>query len=276
MDISIIIVNYNSAVKLKACLDSLGRAELNGLETEIIVVDNASGDDLSFLSEKFPAVKLIVSRKNLGMGGGNNLGIEAASGRYILVLNPDTLIFPETIRLLYDLLEKSPDVGLAAPKLLNTDKTLQFSCSRFPDFFLPFWRRTFLGRFFPGKIDDLLMKEYDHSHLLAVDWLMGSCLFFRRSCQSANGHIFVPRFDERYFMYFEDTDLARQFWSNGWRVVYYPEAVIIHDHQRQSAKHPWYLAIFLDRLARRHIASWLKYFIKWGFARPDYQNDCLK
>ena len=265
MDLSIIIVNYKSRAKLINCLDSLGRTGLAGLDYEIIVVDNNSGDDLNDLPARYPHLKLINSRKNLGMGRGNNLGIKNSSGQFILILNPDTVVQGAAIKILMAYLNANPSVGLVGPKLLYPDGSLQPSCARWPIFLMPFLRRTFLGDYFKNIRDRFTMNDFDHNSVTPVDWLMGSCMLFRRQLVSADGTIFAPLFDERYFMYFEDIDLCRQMWTNGAAVVYNPEAIVIHDHQRQSAAYPWYFAVFLSHLAWRHINSWLKYFLKWGF-----------
>ena len=258
------IVNYKSRTKLINCLMSLGVPEAN-LKREIFVVDNNSGDDLSSLKTEFPEVEIILSSVNLGMGGGNNLGIKRASGEFVFILNPDTVIRPGAVQTLVSYLRTNSEVAMVGPKLLYPDGSLQDSCLRWPSFFMPILRRTFLGRYFPVQLDSFMMKDFDHEGVRPVDWLMGSCLLFRRKISCRNESVFYPTFDERYFMYFEDTDLARQIWSCGHEVVYVPEAVVVHDHQRASAQHPWYLAILLDKLAWRHIDSWLKYFIKWGF-----------
>lgn len=266
MDLSIIIVNYKSQDKLKSCLDSIIASDLRALNYEIIIVDNNSGDDLGSLFESVETkanFKLLRSPKNLGMGGGNNLGIRAASGEYILILNPDTIIKDNAINILFNYLRNNKGAALVGPKLLYPDGSLQYSCSRFPNFFIPILRRTFLGDYFKKIRDGFMMKDFDHNSIKPVDWLMGSCLMFRKKITLKDGRIFSPYFDERYFMYFEDIDLCRQIWAAGFSVVYNPEAVLIHDHNRQSAKHPWYLAIFLDKLTWYHIESWLKYFLKW-------------
>jgi len=266
MDLSIVIVNYKSREKLERCLASLRLSE-PGVAREIFIVENASGDNLADIATRYPEAELIISPRNLGMGGGNNLGIDKARGEFVLILNPDTVLSPDVIRLLMDYLKQHPEVGMVGPKLLNPDGSLQYSCSRWPGFFLPFLRRTFLGRYFPAALESFMMQDFDHATDRLVDWLMGSCLMFRREMKKPEGRIFRPRFDERYFMYFEDTDLARQVWHNGYQVAYVPAAVVIHDHQRASAQHPWYLALFLDRIAWRHIDSWLKYFAKWGLKK---------
>jgi hypothetical protein len=129
---------------------------------------------------------------------------------------------------------------------------------------MPLLRRTFLGEYFKKSRDAFMMLDYNHQEIKEVDWLMGSCLMFRRNLTLPGGEIYAPRFDERYFMYFEDTDICRTIGTKGFKVVYNPQAIIIHDHQRESARHPWYIAIFRDRITWVHIISWFKYFIKWG------------
>lgn len=264
MDLSIVIVNYNSRDKLINCLNSIKEAELGGINYEIIVVDNKSQDDLGDLENQYSSMRLINSPKNLGMGGGNNLGIANSSGKVVLVLNPDTIIVGDAILVLFNYLESHPGVGIVGPKLLYPDGSLQHSCALFPKVYMPILRRTFLGDYFKNIRDRFTMNEFDHNSISAVDWLMGSCLMFKRNISLKDESSFALRFDKRYFMYFEDIDLCRQVWARGLRVIYNPEATIIHDHARESARYPWYLAIFLDRLAQHHIVSWFKYFIKWG------------
>ncbi len=265
MDLSVIVVNYKNKVKLINCLDSFYKSSQADFSWEFIIVDNNSGDDLSALSVAYSNLKLIMSPRNQGMGGGNNLGIEKAQGKVILILNPDIIIKQKDVKVLLDYLQSTPRIGLLGPKLLDPDGSLQLSCSYFPSFFMPILRRTFLGDYFQKQRDHFMMQDFDHNSILEVDWLMGSCLMFKREITLLNKQIFKPRFDERYFMYFEDIDLARQMRAQGQKVVYNPQVSVVHDHRRQSAQYPWYLAVFLDSLARHHINSWFKYFIKWGF-----------
>ncbi|HZJ41617.1 MAG TPA: glycosyltransferase family 2 protein [Patescibacteria group bacterium] len=265
MDLSIIIVNYKSKNKLKACLDSIKQDDLSDLKYEIILVENNSGDDLSDILPLDSDVKLILSKRNVGMGKGNNLGIKAASGEYLLVLNPDTILKRPTIKILLSYIKEHQGVGIVGPKLFYPDGSLQLSCAKFPSFFVPILRRTFLGEYFKETRDRFTMSEFDHNSIKEVDWLMGSCLLFKREIELEDGKKFHLLFDERYFMYFEDIDLAREFKKKGLKRVYLPEAVVIHNHSRDSAKHAWYIAVFKDKLTWVHIISWFKYFIKWGF-----------
>lgn len=258
MDLSVIIVNYKSQDKVLKCLAALDRAEWGNLTHEIIVVDNNSGDDLAQVITAYPEVKIIKSEKNLGMGGGNNLGARNSQGEFILILNPDTAVQDDAILKLHRHLKENKQAGIVGPKLLNPDGTLQYSCLRFPKIHTPILRRTFFGGLSPRHLDNFLMKDYDHAVTRTVDWLMGSCFLIRREILEKDGYIF----DEKYFMYFEDTDLCRRVKAkHNYEVVYHPEAVVIHDHARQSAENPWYIAPIVDSLAREHIKSWVRYFI---------------
>jgi N-acetylglucosaminyl-diphospho-decaprenol L-rhamnosyltransferase len=260
IDISIIILNYKSKVKTLACLESIRAADLSGLELEIIVVDNNSNDGIEKdIKEKYKEIKFIRNNKNIGMGAGNNTGINKAQGEFILILNADTKLEKNSIKELYNLCKDWPAVGIAAPELINPDGSHQDSCYRFPTFFMPLYRRTFIGRFFKSKVNAFLVKDQSERLPLEVDWVMGSCLMIRKEALEKIG----GGFDERFFMYFEDVDMCRSMWQAGYKVIYYPKARIIHDHGRGSKKQAWFIAPFTNKLAREHIKSWLKYFYKW-------------
>ncbi|MCK4553779.1 glycosyltransferase family 2 protein [Candidatus Parcubacteria bacterium] len=261
MDISIIILNYKSKGLALNCIKSIKEADFDNLKYEIIVVDNNSGDSIGeILSWQYPDIKFIQNKRNIGMGAGNNIGIKQAQGQYIVIMNPDTLAFKDTFIKLYDFMQTNPRVGIAGPLQYNPDKTIQDSCYRWHSLFTPLYRRTPLGKFkFAQKdLDRFLMKNFDRQSLRKVNWLLGSFLFCRAKALEQ-----VGLFDERFFLYFEDTDLCRRFWRKSWRVVYYPEAKIIHNHIRQSAQDPWYKFLF-NKATRCHIVSWVKYLKKWG------------
>lgn len=261
MDLSIVIVNYNSKEKTLNCLASLFASDLEGITWEAIVVDNHSGEAIAeALKARYPRVRLIQSERNRGMGGGNNLGAKQATGEFLLVLNPDTRVLPEAIRLMLFYLKAHGEAGAVGPKLLYPDGSLQYSCLHFPGLMMPFYRRTFLGRFAKKQLERFLLLGFDHASIKDVDWLMGSCLLIRKELFDK-----LKGFDERFFMYFEDTDFCRRVWQSGAKVVYLPQAVVIHDHGRASAENPWYLAPLVNQLSRIHLASWLKYLWKWKF-----------
>lgn len=261
MDVSVVIVNYQSREKTRQCLFSLRKADFSGISYEILVVDNTETPDLdeAFQSE-FPEVRVLASGKNLGMGAGNNFGVREAKGTFFLILNPDTIVRADAVRILFDFMRERDDVGIAGPKLLNPDETLQYSCLRFPRVWTPILRRTFLGRFAADHLGRYLMADFDHESTRDVDWMIGSCLMIRSDFYRNMGG-----FDERFFMYFEDIDLCRRAWRAGFRVVYCPQAVVVHDHTRGSARTRWFIAPFTSLLAREHIKSWIRYTLKWRF-----------
>lgn len=270
MDISIIIVNYKSKGLTLNCIKSIQDADFGSLRREIIVVDNNSEDHIGeLLAWQYPEVIFIQTGKNLGMGGGNNVGLRRAAGKYVVVMNPDTLAFKDTFIALYGFMEKNPHVGVAGPQQFNPDQTVQDSAYSWHTLTTPVYRRTFLGRLPFGKrnLRNFLLKDSDKQTVQDVDWLLGSCLFIRASALKEIG-----LFDERFFVYFEDTDLCRRFWQKKWRVVYYPLAKIIHNHNRASASEPWY-KFFLNQASREHIRSWFKYLLKWGAGQPSFREE---
>lgn len=261
MDLSIIIVNYKSKEKLQNCLQSIYDSNLGDITWEIIVVENNSGDDLSEMTKNRDNLKLIVAPKNLGMGGGNNLGIKHCKGDFILISNPDIVFKKDCILNLFEYIKNNNNIALVGPKLLYPDGSLQYSSARFPKIYLPLLRRTFIGQFFPNYLNNYFLKSDSYDKIREVDWLLGACFIVKKK------DFFLSEnklFDERFFMYFEDVDLCKRISQEKKKVIYLPTAIAIHDHTRASARFKWYLAIFKDKLAKEHIKSWWRYFLKWG------------
>lgn len=266
MDLSIIILNYNNKNLAKELLRNL--AELNlPYDYEVIVVDNASYDGMQNIvhdyNEKYKdswkELRYFQSEKNGGFAYGNNIGIKQAKGKYVMIMNPDLAILSDAVEKLYNYMEKNKDVGLAGPRLINADKSVQYSCTEFPDWKLPLYRRTFLGNTDKGKkwLFHYLMKDHDHYKDSFVPSLFGACLIIRKSSLEKVGLL-----DERYFMYMEDLDWSRRFWEEGYKVAYVGSAEIIHLHRRQSAGESLPKTLF-SRSARHHIISFIKYLIKF-------------
>lgn len=259
MQLSIIIVNYNTCALTQACVESLLTQTLPA-ETEIIVVDNNSSDNsVAFLRSDFPEIKVIANRANRGLASGVNQGIAAAQGEYVLLLNPDIIALPQSVNTLVSYMRAHPRTGVAGGQLLSPNGRVQYSCYRFYRLSTIIYRRTWLGRTARGKraIDSFLMKDFDHRHTADVDWLMGSCLLLRRAAIAQVGGM-----DERFFLYFEDVDWCRRFWQHGWRVTYVPQAQFSHFHQRSSHQGA-FTGILTNWATREHIRSALKYFIKY-------------
>ncbi|MFH1173129.1 MAG: glycosyltransferase family 2 protein [bacterium] len=259
MDLSIIILNYKAKGLVKQCLKGIKLLNL-GLKYEVIVVDNHSGDSsVTMIKEQFPWVKLVEAERNCGFAAGNNLGIKEAVGKYVMILNPDITVLEGAIETMYEYMEKNPLVGISGPKLINPDGTVQYSCYHFPGFMVPIYRRTFLGNLPWAKktLRHYLMKDWAHDADREVDWLLGACLFVRKSALDKVGLL-----DERFFLYFEDVDWCRRFWQAGFKVSYLAEAEMVHYHQRLSAENPGWRGLF-SNMTRIHIASWIKYFAKY-------------
>lgn len=258
-DLSIIILNYKSRGLVKQCVKTIGLCA-PALSHEIIVVDNDSGDGTGeMLAAAFPRVRFIASPANVGYAAGNNLGIRAARGRYVVIMNPDITVRPGALEAMAAFMDANPDVGILGPKLVRPDGELDPSCYRFPTYAIPAYRRTPLGRMPAGRaaVARYLMDDYDKEDTRDVDWLLGAVLMVRREALDQVGPL-----DERYFLYFEDTDWCRRFWQAGWRVVYFTGAKMVHYHERLSAQGNWLVSPF-RKSARIHIASCIKYFRKW-------------
>lgn len=259
MDLSIIIVNYNSGALTHSCIESLLMHELPK-KTEIIVVDNASGDDsVPFLRSDFPEITVIANKENKGLAAAVNQGLEIGKGEFFLLLNPDIIAFPGAVIALIDYLKKNPKVGVAGGQLVSPNGKLQHSAFRFYTPMTILYRRTFLGRTKRGResVMRFLMKDYDHSREHPAEWLMGSCLAMRREAVEEVGGM-----DEDFFLYFEDVDWCRRFWEKGWKVMYVPQARFSHFHQRSSRKKAL-LGVVTNWTAREHIRSAVKYFWKY-------------
>ena len=263
-DIAVVIVNYNTKEQIDRCLDSLYLdIRESGLQVKIIIVDNASTDgSIKYLTAKHPGAERIILGENRGFGAAQNIGLAAVEAKYYFVLNPDTYFFPggKVLRGLYDFMEKEAAIGIAGPRTVYPDGALQLSCCRFPTLWHPFFSRVSLSSERGKKYNrHLNMKDVEHNEVMPVDWLMGSALFIRGQMLKKIG-----AFDERYWMYYEDSDLCRKFWEAGVPVYYFPKVTIEHSHRRGSADEPNVVkAIVKNRLARIHIASWLKYMWKW-------------
>ena len=259
MKLSILIVNYNSGALTHSCLESLFKHELP-TSTEVIVIDNASSDDsVGFLRSDWPEITVIANAHNRGLAAAVNQGLAEAKGEYVLLLNPDIIVFPGAVASLVTFMDSHPRAGIAGGQLLSPNGKLQHSAFRFYRPSTILYRRTWLGRTKRGQaeIDRFLMKDFDHQSVRPVEWLMGSCYLLRTAAVAEVGGM-----DELFFLYFEDVDWCRRFWEKGWQVVYVPQARFSHFHQRRSRAHQL-LGILTNWTTREHIRSALKYFWKY-------------
>ena len=273
MRLSIIVNHYRTPEILKICLRSIKEnLENAGFEWEIIVTDSATIEKTEeMMEEEFSDIIFIPAKENIGFGKSINIAIKKAKGEYFFIVNADIIINEEkAIEKMLNYIEENKDVGMVGPKLLNVNDTVQQSCFRFYTPLTVICRRTFLGKMFWGKkvLDKFLMVDVFRGKEIVepilVDWLMGSAMMVRRSDLEK-----VGVFDESFFMYFEDVDWARRFWGNGLKVVYFPDAKMYHYHF-QSSKKKSFWGSFLNKYARIHIKSALKYFMKYRFKNVKY------
>ena len=259
-EISIIILNYKSARLTRQCIKGIKRYPPKA-PYEIIAVDNNSNDGAGeMLKEKYPEVIFIGSKINRGYGAGMNLGIAKAQGEYILILNPDIVILENSIESLYEFMKEHSDAGIAGPKLLNPDGTTQSSYFRFHTILTPLYRRTPLGKLPWAKehLSRFLMAEnQSNGRPRTAEWLLGACMMARKSVLQKIG-----LFYERFFLYFEDTDLCRRAWAGGFKVYYAADSEMVHYHMRESAEYSGLMSIF-SYPTRVHIKSWIKYILKY-------------
>lgn len=239
IDLSIIIVNWNVRELLRRCLTSILEARTSGtepgtwnLELETIVVDNASSDgSLEMLRAEFPQVQVIANEGNLGFTRGNNQGLALSRGRYVLFLNPDTEIVGDSLAMMVRTMEARPTVGVLGPQLRYPDGTVQSSRRRFPTLITALFESTLLAQWWPENPWARHYRLADRPDDLEqeVDWLVGACLLARREALEQ-----VGGFDEGFFMYSEELDLCRRLRAAGWRVVYLPQAQVIHHEGKSS------------------------------------------
>ncbi|MFC1612502.1 glycosyltransferase family 2 protein [Patescibacteria group bacterium] len=258
MTLSIIYINYNTRGLLKQSLKHLYLMR-PALDFEVIVVDNNSSDgSIEMLKERFKGVRVLNAGENAGYAKGANLGLREAKGNNVAIFNADIFISRGSLESIINYLDNHMDVAMVGPKLINPDKSLQYSCYKFPKLYTPILRRSFLGNTVFGKneIKRYLMQNYNHNEAKEVDWLLGGALVARKKVLEEVGF-----FDERFFLYFEDTDLGQKLKNKGYKVIYLPSAVMHHLHRRESADTGILKSLF-NKTTRIHIVSALKYFWK--------------
>lgn len=225
MDISIIIVTWNSSALIGDCLDSI-YSHKGKLRFEVLVVDNDSKDATrDIIREFYPQVLQIENKKNSGYARANNQGMECSSGKYVLLLNPDVKLMDNALVDLFLFMEHHPEAAAAGPQLLNSDGSIQPSCREFPRFSTLFYEILGLSYLFPkSKIfGSWKMGYFDHNSSAEVDQPMGSALMLRRKALNEVGFM-----DENFFMFFNDVDLCYRLKKNGWKIYFNPEAKAYH------------------------------------------------
>jgi N-acetylglucosaminyl-diphospho-decaprenol L-rhamnosyltransferase len=259
MDLAAVIVHYKSPQRLRECLRALPAAA-RGLEHEVLVVDNDSRDEMpAMVAREFPGVRVLVNRENVGYARAVNQGIAASTGPFVAVMNPDCELEPGALARLVAELRAHDDLAIVGPRILNPDRSLEYSARAFPDHltFL-FNRYSLLTRLFPRNRFSrrYLLTDWDHASARDVDWLSGACLVARRAAIARVGGM-----DERFFMFNEDVDWCRRMKLAGWRVRYVPDAVAVHHVGASRRK------VAAKVIVARHLGM-IHYFHKHHPANP--------
>ena len=230
MKFSMLIVNYASWPLTLGCIESLYRTGYGDLET--IVVDNDSAQPPELPS----GVRLLRNKENVGFARAHNRGIAQSAGDLVVLINPDTVVEGDFFEYLEDFFDENPKVGIAGPRILDSEGELQLSARREISALSGLLGRTsMLTRLFPKS--SLVKSQFpavtDRSHPSSVDWVSGACMVIRRETLQEIGPL-----DERFFMYFEDADLCRRARAAGWLVYYLPHIEIVHQTGASSRSKP--------------------------------------
>jgi GT2 family glycosyltransferase len=217
-DVSVVIVTFNALPWIEQCLESVAAYE-------VIVVDHGSADGtLELVRTRFPDVR-IIEQPNLGMGGGNNAGLRAATGHYVFLLNSDAWVVGDGMERLAAYADEHPDVAVIGPRLLNPDGSLQRSVRGDPTLWRLATEYLFLRKLGPHTqlFNSFYGAGFDHASTREVESLYGAALFVRAEAADT-----VGLFDEDFFMFSEETDWLYRFRQAGWKVVFCPEAEVVH------------------------------------------------
>lgn len=266
IDLSIIIVNYNVKEFLENLIHSIEKATQQ-LNIEIIVIDNNSNDgSCEYIPAKFPNINFISNKHNAGFAKANNQGIDIAKGKYLLLLNPDTLVQEDTFVTLISLMDRNNSIGMATCKILNADGTLQLACRRsFPGPWVSFTKMFGLSALFPKckMFAQYNLTYLDENKSYEVDAISGSFMFLRKEVIDK-----VVGLDCDFFMYGEDLDFCYRIKEAGYKIYYYPETSIIH-YKGESTKRS-----SIDEV--RHFYNAMQLFVKKHFSQNIFLSFLLK
>jgi len=253
INVSIIIVSYNTINVILPCIQSIYESEFTE-SFEIIVVDNGSSDNSrEAITEHFPDVQIIESGYNAGYAGGNNIGYKYSKGRNILFLNPDTIIHKAALDHMVSLADSSAECGALGPKVLNRDGSLQKSCYLSPALsrsiasvlfldYLPFWENI------TGIKTNYMFDEQTHE--MIVDCVSGCCMLVKRKSLEDAG-----AFDESYWMYGEEGELCERIREKGYKIIFTPEASIVHLGGASTDSHSFKMRLHVERNRRMFYAQ---------------------
>lgn len=242
---AVVVVNWNGAAFLQPLMESLEAQK----PAEVVVVDNHSSDASTEIIARYPAAKAILNSCNAGFGSAANQGIEATQAPFILLLNADTRIQPGAMEILEHSLLENQDAAIAAPQLVSENGEIQKSLRRFPTVFRIFLYLSYLDRVIPSGY---MLAPDEHLRAHSVEQPMGAALLFRRSALHQTGS-----FDPQFFMYMEEVDLCRRLHAAGWKIIFVPDAKVLH-HEGGSSNQAW------ARTQTNYLESLLRFFKKHG------------
>lgn len=250
MDLSVIILNWNSGVFLKTCIESLFKTTKD-ITKEVIVVDNWSTDEpVENIVNRFTGITLIKNITNKGVGPARNQGLKIAKGNFILILDVDTIVHEGSIKTMIMTAESGDRIGIVGPKLVNKAGDLQFSCRSFPTVMSKIYRQL------PPRqqnyfLDNEELRSWSHNEIREIGYVIGACQLIRKDALFQIG-----LYDPRMFYGVEEIDYCLRAWKKGWKVLYNPAAVITHIEQRITHRQ------LFGRLQRAHLKSLSLYFFK--------------
>ena len=249
---SIVILTWNSQEVVEACFSALQKG-LTAFPFEVIVVDNGSHDQTrAILQDRYPWVQVLPNCMNRGVAPARNQGLRVARGEYVILLDDDTIVQPGAFDRLLAYMDAHQEVGLCGPKLIDGEGGCQLSCRLFPTVSDKIARRLSLS-VIRARRRAVEMADWDHATIREVDYVIGACQVIRRAALSKVGFL-----DERIFYGPEDVDLCLRLQKTGWRIVYNPEAVVIHQERRVTR-------VFFSFLTYQHLRGLLYYFWKHGY-----------
>lgn len=225
LDLSVVIVNWNTSHVVADCLHSI-QEHLGAVSAEIIVIDNASSDDsVEMIKRDFPSVRVIANEDNRGFAAGNNQGMRMATGDFVLLLNPDTIVIDDVIPKALAFARAHPTAGIVGCQVLESDDSIQRTCFRFPSSLGTFLWVSGLSAFLPRSsvAGYAAYGPWDRDTERDVDVVSGMFMLVRSDAIKQVGLM-----DEDYFVFAEEADWCRRFWDNGWRCVFAPVGRILH------------------------------------------------
>ena len=253
IDLSIVTISTNEGDQLVDSARSV-MAGIEDLNVEYFVIDNNSTDETEDVTRQYDKIQLIQHRERVGFSTNNNLALERSSGRYVLLLNPDTILDPETLPFMVKYMDDYPDIGASACKLVNPDGSIQHTARRFPTPGAILARWAHLDRILPNLkiLKDYLMSDWDHETERDVDWLVGAFLLVRRDVMEKVGMLDTA-FDP---LYYEDIDWCYRIKKAGYRIRYVPHVKTVHLYDRESAQ------TLFNKWTVVHFRNILKFFWK--------------